>query len=74
MVTTGIVGSSTPIANGLAWGALLDKSDRVVVANYGDGASNIGAVHEALNWPRVEAAVISCARTICSLNTPPLKR
>jgi pyruvate dehydrogenase E1 component alpha subunit len=53
MVTTGIVGSSTPIANGLAWGALLDKSDRVVVANYGDGASNIGAVHEALNLASV---------------------
>jgi acetoin:2,6-dichlorophenolindophenol oxidoreductase subunit alpha len=49
MVTTGIVGSSMPIANGLAWAALLDGSDRVVVAYFGDGASNIGAFHEALN-------------------------
>ena len=53
MVTTGIVGSSAPIANGLAWGALLDKTDRVAVANFGDGASNIGAVHEALNLASV---------------------
>ena len=49
MVTTGIVGSSTVIANGLAWGARLDGNDRVSVAYFGDGASNIGAFHEALN-------------------------
>jgi acetoin:2,6-dichlorophenolindophenol oxidoreductase subunit alpha len=49
MVTTGIVGSSMPIANGLAWAALLDGSKKVVVAYFGDGASNIGAFHEALN-------------------------
>jgi TPP-dependent pyruvate/acetoin dehydrogenase alpha subunit len=49
MVTTGIVGSSMPIANGLAWAALLDGSKRVTVAYFGDGASNIGAFHESLN-------------------------
>lgn len=49
MVTTGVVGSSMPIANGLAWAAKLDGSDRVAVATFGDGASNIGAFHEALN-------------------------
>lgn len=49
MVTTGIVGSSMPIANGLAWAAKLDGSDQVTIAYFGDGASNIGAFHEALN-------------------------
>lgn len=49
MITTGIVGSSMPIANGLAWAARLDGSRRVVVAYFGDGASNIGAFHESLN-------------------------
>lgn len=49
MVTTGIVGSSMPIANGLAWAAQLDGSDRVIIAYFGDGASNIGAFHESLN-------------------------
>ena len=53
MVTTGIVGSSMPIANGLAWAATLDGSKRVVVAFFGDGASNIGAFHEALNLASV---------------------
>src|SRR6516165_6728349 len=49
ILTTGIVGSSMPIANGLAWAAKLDKSRQVVIANFGDGASNIGAFHESLN-------------------------
>jgi pyruvate dehydrogenase E1 component alpha subunit len=49
MVTTGIVGSSMPIANGFGWAALLDGSQQVTVAYFGDGASNIGAFHEALN-------------------------
>lgn len=49
MVTTGVVGSSMPIANGLAWAAKLDGSARVTVAYFGDGASNIGAFHESLN-------------------------
>lgn len=53
MVTTGIVGSSAPIANGLAWAAQLDRNDRVSVCNFGDGASNIGAVHEAMNLASV---------------------
>jgi pyruvate dehydrogenase E1 component alpha subunit len=49
MVTTGIVGASMPIANGFAWAAQLDRSKRVAVAYFGDGASNIGAFHESLN-------------------------
>ncbi len=53
MVTTGIVGSSMPIANGLAWGAQLSGDGRVAVATFGDGASNIGAFHEALNLAAV---------------------
>jgi pyruvate dehydrogenase E1 component alpha subunit len=53
MVTTGIVGSSMPIANGLAWAAQLSGDGRVAVANFGDGASNIGAFHESLNLAAV---------------------
>lgn len=53
MVTTGIVGSSMPIANGLAWGSQLSKNGRVAVATFGDGASNIGAFHESLNMAAV---------------------
>jgi acetoin:2,6-dichlorophenolindophenol oxidoreductase subunit alpha len=53
MVTTGIVGSSMPIANGLAWAFQLSGGDEVVVAYFGDGASNIGAFHESLNLASV---------------------
>jgi TPP-dependent pyruvate/acetoin dehydrogenase alpha subunit len=49
MLTTGVVGSGLPIANGLALAAVLRNENRVVVANFGDGASNIGAFHESLN-------------------------
>lgn len=53
MVTTGIVGSSTLIANGLALGSQLDGDGRVSIATFGDGATNIGAFHEALNMAAV---------------------
>jgi pyruvate dehydrogenase E1 component alpha subunit len=53
MVTTGIVGSGLPIANGLALSSVLREDGRVTVANFGDGASNIGAFHEALNLAAV---------------------
>ena len=49
MVTTGVVGSSMPIANGLALAAQMRDDKRVTVAYFGDGASNIGAFHESLN-------------------------
>jgi len=53
MVTTGIVGSGIPIANGLAMAAQIRGEDRVAMACFGDGASNIGAFHEALNMASV---------------------
>lgn len=53
MVTTGIVGSGMPIANGLALASTLRGTDQVTIVNFGDGASNIGAFHEALNLAAV---------------------
>ena len=53
MVTTGIVGSTMPIACGLGWGSKLKGNDAVTVAYFGDGASNIGAFHESLNLASV---------------------
>lgn len=49
MVTTGIVGAGAPIAAGIALGEQMKGSGRVVMCSFGDGAANIGAVHEALN-------------------------
>jgi TPP-dependent pyruvate/acetoin dehydrogenase alpha subunit len=53
MVTTGIVGSSMPIANGFALAAQLRGERRIAVAYFGDGASNIGAFHESLNMAAI---------------------
>jgi acetoin:2,6-dichlorophenolindophenol oxidoreductase subunit alpha len=44
-----IVGAGLPVANGLAWEARYSGRDSVCVAFFGDGATNIGAFHEALN-------------------------
>jgi len=53
MVTTAIVGASMLIANGLALAAQIRKEQRVTIAYFGDGASNIGGFHEALNLASV---------------------
>jgi pyruvate dehydrogenase E1 component alpha subunit len=44
-----IVGAHLPIAAGAAWSAQLRGSGQVAVCFFGDGATNIGAFHEALN-------------------------
>ena len=49
MVTTGVVGSGLPIGVGLAMSSQLRGDGRVTVVTFGDGATNIGAFHEALN-------------------------
>jgi pyruvate dehydrogenase E1 component alpha subunit len=53
MVTTGVVGSSMPIATGLGYASQVLGDGRVTVAMFGDGASNIGAFHESLNLASV---------------------
>ena len=46
---SGIVASALPVAVGAAMGSKMQGNDRVVVAFFGDGASNQGACHEAMN-------------------------
>jgi pyruvate dehydrogenase E1 component alpha subunit len=48
-----IVGAHLPMANGAAWSARLRGTSQVAVAFFGDGATNIGAFHEALNLAAV---------------------
>ncbi len=47
--TFAIVGAGLPVAAGAALTAQYRDTDRVAVAVFGDGATNIGAFHEALN-------------------------
>jgi len=62
----GIVGGGIPIAVGAALSTAMQKIDRVVVCFFGDGASNQGTFHEAVNlasiWklPIVFACVNNC--------------
>ena len=44
-----IVGAHLPIAVGAAWSAQYRESGQVAVCFFGDGTTNIGAFHEALN-------------------------
>ena len=46
---TSIVGSGLPVAAGAALGAKMQGTDRVSLCFFGDGASNEGTFHEALN-------------------------
>jgi TPP-dependent pyruvate/acetoin dehydrogenase alpha subunit len=48
-----IVGAHLPMAAGAAWSAQLRGTGQVAVAFFGDGATNIGAFHEALNLASV---------------------
>ncbi len=45
-----IIGAHLPIACGAAWSALYRGTDQVAVCFFGDGTTNIGAFHEALNF------------------------
>ncbi|MDP6403128.1 MAG: thiamine pyrophosphate-dependent dehydrogenase E1 component subunit alpha [SAR202 cluster bacterium] len=46
---SGIVASALPVAVGAGLGSKMQGTDRVVVSFFGDGASNQGACHEAMN-------------------------
>ncbi len=48
-----IVGAHLPIAVGAAWAGVLRGTDQVSVCFFGDGATNIGAFHEAVNLAAV---------------------
>jgi acetoin:2,6-dichlorophenolindophenol oxidoreductase subunit alpha len=48
-----IVGAHLPVACGLAWAAQLRRTGQVTVCFFGDGTTNIGAFHEAVNLAAV---------------------
>jgi pyruvate dehydrogenase E1 component alpha subunit len=49
----GIVGAGIPIANGVAFALRYLKRDAIAVAFFGDGATNRGTFHEAMNLASV---------------------
>jgi pyruvate dehydrogenase E1 component alpha subunit len=67
-----IVGAHLPIALGAAWSAQYRKSGQVAVCFFGDGTTNIGAFHEALNMAAVWKApvVFVCENNLYMEYTP----
>jgi acetoin:2,6-dichlorophenolindophenol oxidoreductase subunit alpha len=50
---TSMLGANLPVAAGLALTFKMEKTDNVVIAYFGEGASNTGDFHEALNFAGV---------------------
>ena len=48
-----IVGAHIPIANGTAWASQYNNTGEVTTCFFGDGTTNIGAFHEALNMAKI---------------------
>jgi TPP-dependent pyruvate/acetoin dehydrogenase alpha subunit len=67
-----IVGSHLPVAVGAAWSAQARKSGQVSVCFFGDGTTNIGAFHEALNLAAVWSlpVVFVCENNLYMEYTP----
>ena len=67
-----IVGAHLPIALGAAWSAQYRESGQVAVCFFGDGTTNIGAFHEALNMAAVWKApvVFVCENNLYMEYTP----
>jgi TPP-dependent pyruvate/acetoin dehydrogenase alpha subunit len=69
---TGIVGGSLPIINGAALACQMRGTDQVGVCYFGDGASNEGSFHEALNLASIWQlpVVFVCQNNLYAESTP----
>src|SRR6478609_940208 len=67
-----IIGAHLPIACGAAWRAQYKKQNDVSVCFFGDGTTNIGAFHEALNFAAVWKlpVIFVCANNLYMEYTP----
>jgi pyruvate dehydrogenase E1 component alpha subunit len=69
---TPIVASTIPIAVGAAFGSVMRGQKRVVVAFFGEGATEEGVFHEALNFAALERLpiVFVCENNLYSVYSP----
>src|SRR3954464_3322507 len=51
---TSMLGANLPVAAGIGYTFKMEKTDNVVIAYFGEGASNTGDFHEALNFAGVQ--------------------
>src|SRR6202158_3671604 len=69
---TSMLGANLPVAAGLALTFKMEKTDNVVVAYFGEGASNTGDFHEALNFAGVQRLpiVFVCENNLYAYSVP----
>ena len=69
---TSMLGANLPVACGLALTFKMEKTDNVVVAYFGEGASNVGDFHEALNFAGVQhlPIVFVCENNLYAYSVP----
>jgi TPP-dependent pyruvate/acetoin dehydrogenase alpha subunit len=67
-----IVGSTIPIAVGAAWGSRIRSEPRVVVTFFGEGATEEGVFHEAINFASLKqlAVIFVCENNLYSVYSP----
>lgn len=72
MLTTGIVGGGVPVGVGLGLSAKQRGLDRVTVVSFGDGSTNTGSWHEAVNMAAVleVPVVFVCQNNLYGEKTP----
>ena len=72
LVGSGVVGASIAVAVGAALGIRYRESDAVVIDFFGDGASNRGDFHEALNLAGVQRLpiVLVCENNLYAMSVP----
>jgi TPP-dependent pyruvate/acetoin dehydrogenase alpha subunit len=67
-----LVGSSVPVAAGMAFAFKYKKSDRVIASFFGDGAINTGPFHEGVNLAAIWELplVLVCENNQYAITTP----
>lgn len=70
--STSMLGANLPVAAGLGLAFKMEKTDNVVVAYFGEGASNTGDFHEALNFAGVQRLpiVFVCENNLYAYSVP----
>src|SRR5882672_717254 len=69
---TSMLGANLPVAAGLALTFKMEQVDNVVVAYFGEGASNTGDFHEALNFAGVQRLpiIFVCENNLYAYSVP----
>ena len=68
----GVIGPAIPMATGVALAIKKDKSSKVILDYFGDGTSNSGLFHEALNMAALWKLPIiyMCENNLYGMSTP----